>query len=431
MEEGEIVENNTVKHKKGLTYHWAIVLACFLMMGASVGITVNCFSVFSVGIIKTFGFSASQVVLINSIGTLANLITGVFIAKIFAKLSVRKTTILFAIITSVGFICYSFAKTLVAFYIVAAVVGFGITGVSTIPCGLLLNNWFDEKKGTATGIAFTGSVFCGLIFVQVAKSVLASSGLQRAYVVLGICCAVILIPTTLFLVRAKPSEKGLLPYGAQTKDALDAKAAAVQQEVTGISFGKYVKTSSFWLTAISLFLLGGINMGIQNNFTVYFTSELGHTAEFAANIFTINMGVQIVGKLLLGAIYDKKGLKFGSIYGCVLYFLVVISMIMSKNTTIAILCGCVFGLLCSMTTVTPPYLVSLNVGRKAYAQIYGVLCLFYGAGIALLPLVASSIYDKTSSYNLAWYIFAGCSVVLAITTIVSNKKSKGFAEMTE
>ena len=104
---------------------------------------------------------------------------------------------------------------------------------------------------------------------------------------------------------------------------------------------------------------------------------------------------------------------------------------MSKNTTIAILCGCVFGLLCSMTTVTPPYLVSLNVGRKAYAQIYGVLCLFYGAGIALLPLVASSIYDKTSSYNLAWYIFAGCSVVLAITTIVSNKKSKGFAEMTE
>ena len=106
-------------------------------------------------------------------------------------------------------------------------------------------------------------------------------------------------------------------------------------------------------------------------------------------------------------------------------------MIMSKNTTFAILCGCVFGLLCSMTTVTPPYLVSLNVGRKAYAQIYGVLCLFYGAGIALLPLVASSIYDKTSSYSLAWYIFAGCSVVLAITTIVSNKKSKGFAEMTE
>ena len=35
--------------------------------------------------------------------------------------------------------------------------GFGRGGVAVVPCGLLMNNWFKEKRGLVTGIALAGS----------------------------------------------------------------------------------------------------------------------------------------------------------------------------------------------------------------------------------------------------------------------------------
>lgn len=49
-----------MKEKK-FTYHWVIVLACFLMMAASIGIVINCFNVFTVELMAEFGWDAGDV----------------------------------------------------------------------------------------------------------------------------------------------------------------------------------------------------------------------------------------------------------------------------------------------------------------------------------------------------------------------------------
>jgi hypothetical protein len=41
--------------EKKFTYHWVIVIAVFLMMAATVGIVVNCFSVLAPAMIKDLG----------------------------------------------------------------------------------------------------------------------------------------------------------------------------------------------------------------------------------------------------------------------------------------------------------------------------------------------------------------------------------------
>lgn len=48
-----------MKEKK-FTYHWVIVLACFLMMAASIGIVINCFNVFTVELMAEFGWDAGM-----------------------------------------------------------------------------------------------------------------------------------------------------------------------------------------------------------------------------------------------------------------------------------------------------------------------------------------------------------------------------------
>ena len=182
--------------EKRFTYHWVIVIACFLMMAASIGIVINCFNVFTVELRAEYGWDAGDVQLIGTIVSLAALIDGAVVGKVMARATMRVTMPVYAVLTAAGFFLYSLCESLVMFYLVSVLVGIGMSGVSPVPCGALLNNWFSEMKGLATGIAFSGSVAGGMIFVQVTQAVVDASGWRMGYIVLGIISAVLLIVTT-------------------------------------------------------------------------------------------------------------------------------------------------------------------------------------------------------------------------------------------
>ena len=298
---------------KRFTYHWAIVIACFILMASSVGITQNCFNLFSIEIMNELKFTASQVQVMNTIATLMTMVSALVVGTVFNKFSMRLAMPVYAICLTGGFFLYSTVNSLAQLYILSALVGFGRGGVAVVPCGLLMNNWFKEKRGFATGIALAGSTAGGFVFVRIANAIIASMDWRRAYMVLGVMAAVLIIPTVIFVIREKPEDKGLRPYGATDEDT----ASAVKAEFTGISRKKFLKTSAFWMLGITFFLISAINMGLQNNVSIYLTMQKGQTRELAADVASILLLSQVVGKILLGSIYDKKGVKFGSAYGCV------------------------------------------------------------------------------------------------------------------
>ena len=412
---------------KRFTYHWAIVIACFILMASSVGITQNCFNLFSIEIMNELKFTASQVQVMNTIATLMTMVSALVVGTVFNKFSMRLAMPVYAICLTGGFFLYSTVNSLAQLYILSALVGFGRGGVAVVPCGLLMNNWFKEKRGFATGIALAGSTAGGFVFVRIANAIIASMDWRRAYMVLGVMAAVLIIPTVIFVIREKPEDKGLRPYGATEENT----ASAVKAEFTGISRKKFQKTSAFWMLGITFFLISAINMGLQNNVSIYLTMQKGQTRELAADVASILLLSQVVGKILLGSIYDKKGVKFGSAYGCVVFLLSIVTIMLAGNKAFALIFGVIVGLALSMTTCTPPLLTSLAVGRREYSSIYGLLNAFATAGVALGPVIAGFIYDHTESYDLAWIIFAVVAVVILVLTILAMNKSKGYSSMTE
>lgn len=412
---------------KRFTYHWAIVIACFILMASSVGITQNCFNLFSIEIMNELKFTASQVQVMNTIATLMTMVSALVVGTVFNKFSMRLAMPVYAICLTGGFFLYSTVNSLAQLYILSALVGFGRGGVAVVPCGLLMNNWFKEKRGFATGIALAGSTAGGFVFVRIANAIIASMDWRRAYMVLGVMAAVLIIPTVIFVIREKPEDKGLRPYGATDEDT----ASTVKAEFTGISRKKFLKTSAFWMLGITFFLISAINMGLQNNVSIYLTMQKCQTRELAADVASILLLSQVVGKILLGSIYDKKGVKFGSAYGCVVFLLSIVTIMLAGNKAFALIFGVIVGLALSMTTCTPPLLTSLAVGRREYSSIYGLLNAFATAGVALGPVIAGFIYDHTESYDLAWIIFAVVAVVILVLTILAMNKSKGYSSMTE
>ncbi len=423
--------------KQKTTYHWLMVGACFLLMAVSIGILVNVFSPLAPRLADYFGANDSSIQLVFMIAVLSNLIGGAVAGRLMAKISMKKLMPIYALIMSVGILGWSqfWTKTpsLGIMYLFSVLAGIGASGISIVPCGILINNWFQEKKGVATGIAFTGSVAGGLLFVELIKYLLVNdfittAGWQQVYLVLGIFAAAVSIFITLFIVRGTPREKGLLPYGAGQNSA-EADTALV---ATGIKLCKFIKTGAFWLLAISGFLIGFSNLGVQNNISLYLEGA-GFNANVAATAFQIGLFVQIFAKFVLGWIYDKKGILFGQLYCLVAFLVCIVIFIFSggnSNVVLPYAFGAVFGLVSSMTTVTPPYLTARIVGTRDYATIFGIISLFYGLGVALGPMIVSGL-----SGSLGWTpVWIGLAVLMTIMTalsVFSYFKGLGFDSETD
>ncbi len=435
------------KQKTG--YHWLIVGAAFLMMAVTVGILVNCFAALGPALNRQFTEGGS-VQLVFTIAVLANLVGGALAGRIYAKISMQKLMPVFAIILSAGVFSWSQFWTsepsLTMMYVSSVFVGIGASFLSIVPMSIVINNWFQERKGLAMAIYSAGSVVAGLVLVPVVNSIVAEGSTfslgfgpdatwQQAYMLLGIIAAVVSIPTALFIIRSAPKEKGLLPYGAT-----EESSASSGVEATGISLGKYIKTPSFILLALSCFLIGFVNLGIQNHIVFY----LEGAAKFgqAAVVFSIGMGVMILGKVLLGFIYDKKGILVGQIYCLACGLITIALMILSgitQNAIFAFAFGAAFGLVGAMTTVTPPYVTARIVGIKHYPTIFGILSLTYGLGVAVGPMVIEGVMsDDKGVYNSdpkAWIpiliVLAAIAVIMAVTTVFSYIKGIGFDSETD
>lgn len=408
--------------EKRFTYHYVIIIACFIMMAATVGITVNTFTIISPAMIEDLGITATQAQLISLVSTLANMVAGLFVGKLMARFGMRKTMTVGTILMCGGFALRGAASTMLTLCASNFVCGLGMAEISTIPSGVLVNNWFSmEKKGTMSGIAFTGSVVGGILFVQVATALMKVYDWRVTHYVLAAVCAVLMLPISMFVVRARPEEKGLCPLGSENA------AGGACPVVTGISAKRFFRTGTFWLLAFTVFVVGFINMGMQNNFSIYMQDELGHSEGFSTNVFTLVMGIQIVGKVVLGAVYDKKGVKFGTAYCTVLFLLAAGCSLKAGGTGLAIAFGAFFGLVCSMTTVTPPYLTMLVVGRRNYSVIYGLLSLFYGVGVAVGPVVAAKVFDGSGSYAPAWIAFMVLALVMAVATVAGVRRSAEYS----
>ena len=408
--------------EKRFTYHYVIIIACFIMMAATVGITVNTFTIISPAMIEDLGITATQAQLISLVSTLANMVAGLFVGKLMARFGMRKTMTVGTILMCGGFALRGAASTMLTLCASNFVCGLGMAEISTIPSGVLVNNWFSmEKKGTMSGIAFTGSVVGGILFVQVATALMKVYDWRVTHYVLAAVCAVLMLPISMFVVRARPEEKGLCPLGSENA------AGGACPVVTGISAKRFFRTGTFWLLAFTVFVVGFTNMGIQRNFAICLQNEHGHSEDFASMVYSLVMLVQILGKLILGRIYDKKGIKAGTVYNTVLVIATTAFAVASGNAVMAVCFGVIFGLLGSMTTVTPPYLTMLVVGRRNYSVIYGLLSLFYGVGVAVGPVVAAKVFDGSGSYAPAWIAFMVLALVMAVATVAGVRRSAEYS----
>ncbi|UWD50012.1 MFS transporter [Clostridioides difficile] len=405
--------SNVSKSGKGFFKGWLVVFAGLILMISVYGIVNNCASLFIKPVTEDLGFSRSEFSLYYTVIALSTMVIALFMGKLAKKFKIKSIMLVGCVLAGIGYIGYSYANSIYVFYLMSIFSGLGLGMTTLTPLSIIISNWFVEKRGLALGLTFMGSGVGGMIFNPVANYIILNYGWRQSYLVLGIIILVTTIPIVLIFMSEKPSDKGLLPYGYEnsSKSVLDTSAK-------GVMLGEAVKTKIFWIMVVGLILITIIAMGVQMHIASYLT-DIGYSPTFAASVISINMGVVILGKILLGYIFDKIGCEKGVIFVGLQVFLGVLALLFaSKYPAIIVFIIC-WGIGNCMGTIVPALITSEIFGKKDYSTIVGVVNAVVLLGAALGSAVTGKLYDISGGYTLAWMTYLVLTVIMVGLILIS------------
>lgn len=407
-------------------YGWWIVGGCTLIMAATCGIAMNSIPVAYQAIADTYGFKMGEVSITTSLIALAAMFSALVIGKLITTINVRVLTTICGLLYCIGLTGYAFSSTLTLFYIFSLVIGIGAAGTYLIPISVIVTNWFDEKRGLALAIAFSGTGIGGMIFGPWMSHLLTTIGISNTFLLLGIISAILILPVTIFILRLTPAEMGLSPYGSFGKVAgMDEYIAS-----DGLTLGEAVKTSSFWLLALAIILWSAATLGIQMHIPTYL-HRIGYSTVFAAGIFAAVNGILILGKITVGAIADKFGIKNSMYYIFIIGILAMFFMIFADVRFIAYLFAFFAGMAAAIMTIPVALWTAEILGKKDYAIVYSIMNVCLTLGVAFGPPISGFIFDASSSYLPAIYLWIGVLAISMILTLTAYRKRPQFAIFNE
>ena len=163
-------------------------------------------------------------------------------------------------------------------------------------------------------------------------------------------------------------------------------------------------------------------MGALYHMAPHVTGMLG--AATAARFVSIFSLVAIFGKLLMGVVFDKWGVKAGILMGTVCMGLCFVFLLIAKNFAMLLPVAIFYGLGSSHATIFPPTLTSRLFGTKYYGETFGFVNSFASLSMAVNNLVYAAAYDATGTYTLAWMFGLAASVLATFLLFISVNGAK-------
>lgn len=405
--------------KKGNIRPWLSLVSAFLILASSIGLGTNGISLFYVPVTEELGFTQTEFSVYYSIAMYVTAVLCPVVGKIFTKREklMKPMMACAAVVTALCFFLYSRCSTLSGFYAVSAIRGMCNAVLSNVAATMIVNHWFFEKRGLAVSICLMGTSAGGLLFTQLSELFLKNTTWQTSYLLLGLV-GLGLNGIMLLLMEPSPEHIGLHPYGYKPKSQQDTV------ERSGVTFREAVRTPSFWMVLVSIFFASITVQGTQQAVTTALQYDYSHSQHLATTVVSIFMILLCVGKIVLGHIYDKRGLRFGILYSCTLLVMSFACLLLAKNVIFAYVFAVLFGFGNMMSSVTATTATTATFGLKEYGVIFGFVSMCSSFGNATGPMISSKIYDMAGNYTLVWVLYALLNVVATALIIIANQLMK-------
>ena len=401
--------------KNKIFYGWYIVAAGCVAIAMTTGIVSNCFGQFIKPICADLDITRQQVNMIVTVLSISSMVFAMFWGGISKRINLHRTMCICAVIMPCLYACYGLMQKVWMGYIVSAVITPFIFIISMTVFTYIIGNWFIKSRGLAISLASMGSGLGGMVMNIVISQLILRYGWRRTYFILAILMLVTILPLMIFVVREKPADKGLLPYGAE-EDGADGGNAGISAYERGYTFGEAVHMPVFWAVALC-------SVGMVMSICAFYQtlsphlSDSGYSVTFAAVMASVSMGAMAVGKVILGRLFDTLGVRKTVFIACSCTIIGAVSMIFCRHTAALPLILLGVGLGCSFGALRLPIITQNIFGMKDYNSIYSKFTAATGLGSAVAPVITGYAYDTFGSYVPA-YIGAAVIAALGLTVLM-------------
>lgn len=394
--------------RSGFHYAYLIVLSGIVITCVPCALVLSCAGIFFTPVSTFFGVSKATYSLYFSILNVAMMVALPVAGRLMERLDMRLVLSACVVMAGGGLIAFSTFNEMWQFYVVGAVLGLALAPLLYLVVPALINAWCVKRVGFFVGLcmAFTG--IGGVIFNPVGSALIASGpeGWRRAYLVFGIIILVVTLPFTALVVRSKPADKGLEPYGAEEAGATGAKAA-----VRGLASGRAMKAPAFYALATFCGLIT-LNQTVYQFLPSYVTSlsetSLPALAAMTGTVASACMAGQAIGKVALGTLSDRGaigGLGGGLVAGAA----GVLVMMLAPGVPVLLMAGSfMFGFAYACTTVQTPLLTRTVFGERDYTAIYSRISMVGSLFGAVAAVFWGWICDLPNGYVIMFVLSLVC-----------------------
>ncbi len=378
--------------KHHIYYGWVMVVAGILVMSVTHGVVQNCFSQFIKPVSESLNVSRSSFAINMTILNVVYMVVALFSGKIFVKLKLRNLMRIASVALPIIYFSYSFCREMWMFYALSVAAGLMMSCLTFLAFTMIISQWFIEKRGTAIGVCFMGSGLGGMLFQNLSNSWIKTVGWAGTYRILAVIMAAVMIPLVYFVIRQRPQDMGLQPYGSQIEEA------GGEEPVYGPTLGGAMKSFSFW-ALIVLAISVGLSTTMLSQTIVPHLGDIGFTTEWASTVAAIYLGLLAICKAMLGGMYDKLGMKKSTFLAVLAITVGLAGLYFGKHPAahMMVIVGAALG--CASGTVSYPILAQSAFGTRDYATIYGIVSAASSLASSISPLFFNRVYDATGSYN--------------------------------
>lgn len=401
--------------QKGIHYAWVIMVGCFLLQAGQLGIIMNTAGVFLQPVADSIGCGRGDLSLYMTIMGWCTAFTMPIAGRWISTKNFNVLMVVVSVLAGGSFIAMSFFTQVWMWWIAAVVLGFStaFTFFAAIP--IVIQNWFAKKTGFAMGIATCSSGLGAAVFSPILTNLCVSMGWQSTYVVAGVVSLILSVPVCAFVLKLKPADKGMLPYGAE--EGADAASVAKAADATGISASRAWKSG---LVVVIFFI--GASISLTCSFGQHlagFGTSMGLDATLTGLVLSMYQLGNLVAKIGMGTLNDAIGIKKTFLVSTAIPLVGVILMIVSGGNTFMLLAGSLlYGFVNGNQTVLAPIICRKMFGSKDYAKMWSYSTMGNSILGALGVSINGMLYDVSGTYLTPLTIVIVGSLVISTILVL-------------
>ena len=404
---------------------WGVAAVTFVAIIGAAGFRATP-GVLIVPLQDEFGWSRSVISVAVSVNLLLFGLTAPFAAALMERYGMRRVVAAALTVVSIGSGLTTFMTAswqLVACW--GVLVGLGTGSMALVFGATVANRWFVRRRGLVLGILTAGSATGQLVFLPVLATLTDQHGWRSASWTVSLA-ALAVVPLVLLLLRERPSDVGLLPYGGTEVVPVVPAASPARAAINALRTASHEK--AFWYLVGGFAICGATTNGLVGTHFIPAAHDHGLPSTTAAGLLALVGVFDIVGTIFSGWLTDRvdsRKLLFWY-YGLRGISLAFLPFLFASSLHPHMLVFILFYGLDWVATVPPTVTLCREVFGEQGTLVFGWVFASHQIGAGIAAAIAGFIRTSLGTYDMAWFGAAVLCVLAAELSLAVRPRLRSY-----